>query len=279
MVDRVERSFVRSAAGWAIVIATCVATAAMLDHVLAGPSRSVVAADPPRAAPEPQLARHEPALQLPDAPIQERRVVDVAPPRPPSALALLEEHWGDRWPEIRERNQASEDWLSHYPVENLKPWKKVSETILELALVNVAKERENEEFLQIADERGLLDLSAATVHVRTPQGMVRDFEGVRARAEDGEARLRAASTAYWNELERSLAERWRAGDIEHHPILASYDPPAQDALYTHMGVAEGWAYAVELSPGNHPELARLAEALQSLRAAIFEEIADHLGAQ
>jgi hypothetical protein len=263
------------------VIVACSAAVLLLDRVLRGPPPSLALASPPRVASPPAAEHDGRALALLSQEVEAagRASVDPEAPRPRSALELLQEHWGERWPEIRERNRASEEWLARYPVESLKPWEEVSTLVLDRALASVAKERENEEYLQLSDERGLVDLSNATVHLRTPEGTVRDFEAIRERGKEGEAQLRAASTAYWDELMSTISRRWLAGEIEHHPILSSYDPPPEHALYSHSGVAYGWAYAIALSPEEEPELARLAGELESLRIYVLGELADLVGAQ
>lgn len=275
---RDERGFALSPAGWVGVLLLVGAAALLLDRWLAGGRPEIVQAARPVEAP-PVLATAPSAERFPDREAAGERETIGEPPELPTAVEILQEHWGERWEVIRDRNRASEEWLERYPVSELRPWEEVSELVLERALTEVAKEREVEAYLVLEGEHGRIDLVDGTVLVTTADGVAESLDPVREQAQAQARVLREASRAYWDELERVLTTRWREGSIEHHPILASYDPPPADALYVHSGVAHGWTYAIALRASEEAELARLREELEILRQAVFDELADLLGAE
>jgi hypothetical protein len=274
---RDERGFALSPAGWVGVLLLVGAAALLLARWPAGGRPEIVQAA--RPAEEPAVLEPAPSAERsPDGEgAGERETIGEAP-KLPTAVEILQEHWGERWEVIRDRNRASEEWLERYPVSELRPWEEVSELVLERALAEVAKEREVEAYLVLEGERGRIDLLHDTVLVSTTDGVAESLDPVREQARAQEQALREASRVYWDEVERVLTTRWREGSIEHHPILASYDPPPADALYVHSGVAHGWTYAIALRASEEAELARLREELESLRAAAFQELALLLGA-
>ena len=189
-----------------------------------------------------------------------------------SALALLEEHWGHRLPEILAQNQVEVDWLAAYPMASLPAWDEVSDEVLDRALGYLETQRAERAFLRLSGQAGVIDLDGETLRIEGPDGPLTDYELVRGIAAAVEGRLTAAWNQRWQAIENVIRARWNAGEVERHPILASFETIPEQALYGHSGSARGWTYRIVLLAEEEPALAASLQEYEALRRAAYDEL-------
>jgi hypothetical protein len=192
------------------------------------------------------------------------------PMREGDAIEILEQHWGNRLPEILEQNRVDPVWLASYPMSALPAWEEVSEDVLDRALRYLDTLRASREYLLLTGENGLVDLFSHSLRVETADAFVTDFESVSEAAAKVEKSLTADWNRRWDGVEVVIRARWKAGDVECHPILSCLDQVPQEALYAHSGSARGWTYRIVLLPEEEPALAQsLAEFERARRDAYY----------
>ena len=193
-----------------------------------------------------------------------------------TALEVLREHWGSRLPEVLAQNQVEVDWLATYPMTSLPAWEAVSDQVLDRALRYLDSQREDRRFLRLLGPSGVIDLDGESIRVEGFDGPVTDFELLREFVGPVEERLTMAWKLRWQAIEVVIRARWQAGEIEHHPILSSFEAIPEEALYGHSGSARGWTYRIVLLPDEEPALAESLQEFEELRRAAYDELESRL---
>lgn len=248
--------------GWGIPVGLVALIATgylVLRPVPGGSSEGLL--DPPDVSTE-TIAQTPAGAPLEEAPT---RLAESPTPEPQRTVAeVLEEYWGEQWPEIRQRLEAAGKRLDQ--TFRLAPWEKVEERI--------------HEGLQLPE--GMYDSLTTDTYMQWPKELNADwlrskfsFQGelsiqelteIERIAEPYNADLAQWSKQYAQDLAEIIRHEIALGRFRRAPYTtASLPQRSGPSFYSHGMAADGWAAGMTLSYEDFPELGKLSDQLVGRR--------------